>query len=139
MPIFQLRVGLVRGGWSLGYGGWDRQIWDGEWVDPIEIKIRSQHRFRGLMFLLHFSSPGCQQATFQTKPCPLQELFRGFRGLSVMPITRVSVIRLLVRLLGLSETLTNPCKYQIMFSFPNLPVNTFPSLLNLWRILNGWI
>nr|CCQ43324.1 alternative protein ABCA1 [Homo sapiens] len=47
-------------------------------------------------------------AIFQIKPCPLQEHFLGFRGLSVMPTTPVSVTRLLGRLPELLETLTNP-------------------------------
>lgn len=139
MSSFQLRVGLVRGGRSPGHGGGDSRIWDGDCMGPTEIKIKSPNCFKELMFLLCFSSPRCQQATFQTKLCPLREHFPGFRGLSAMPITRVSVTRLLVRRPGLLETLTNPCKYRIRFSFPNPSVHSFPPLRSLWRILNGWI
>lgn len=82
-----------------------------------------------------------QQVTFQIKPCLLQEPFPGSRGLSVMPITLASVIQLQARLPVLLETLTSPCKYQIRFSFQNLPVNTYPSLLGevcMRSLQNEW-
>lgn len=58
-----------------------------------------------------------------------------------MPTTPASVIQLPARLPVLLETLTSPCKYQIRFSFPNLPVNTYPFLLEevcMRSLQNEW-
>lgn len=106
----------------LGCGEWGRQMWE---------EGPCQNHFKELMFSSWF-----QQATFQIKPCLLQEHFHGYRGLSVMPTTLASVIRLPVRLPVWLETLTSPCKYQIRQLILILPfLESFA--WEIWRMNEG--